>query len=266
MERLVSVHLDAQVIDPCDVVLSVAVALGPPSIEETLTVTIDGEPLTLLEVAAPHGARLHVCDFVPSGRLLIDYRATVVGEAEPEPASEIDRVTYLRPSRYCESDRLGAFARAQFAGVEGRVLVAAIASWVGLNVGYVLGSSRPIDGAVATLLARRGVCRDFGHLVVALLRACDVPARLAAVYAPGLSPMDFHAVAEAYLDGEWFAIDATCLAPRQSLVRIATGRDAADTAFLTNNRGSLSLLGIQVTAVVNPELPIDDVTRLVSLR
>ena len=50
---------------------------------------------------------------------------------------------------------------------------------------------------------------------------------------PGLYPMDFHAVAEAYVDGGWYVVDATTLAPRQTLVRIATGRDAADTAFLT---------------------------------
>ena len=63
------------------------------------------------------------------------------------------------------------------------------------------GSSLPTDGAVQTLLARKGVCRDYAHLVIALLRALDVPARLVSVYAPGLSPMDFHAVAEANLDG-----------------------------------------------------------------
>ena len=43
-----------------------------------------------------------------------------------------------------------------------------------------------------------------------LLRARNVPARLAAVYAPGLSPMDFHAVVEAAIDGQWYAVDATC--------------------------------------------------------
>ncbi len=54
----------------------------------------------------------------------------------------------------------------------------------------------------------QGVCRDYAHVVIALLRAMDVPARYAACYAPGLRPMDFHAVAEAYLDGAWYVIDA----------------------------------------------------------
>ncbi|MBO0985872.1 transglutaminase family protein, partial [Rathayibacter sp. SD072] len=119
-------------------------------------------------------------------------------------------------------------------------------------------------GAERTLLARRGVCRDFAHLVVALLRALDVPARLVSVYAPGLSPMDFHAVAEAWIEGEWRVVDATTLAPRQSLVRIATGRDAADTAFLSVYDGIATLGEFTVGAVVD-ELPDDDVREPVSI-
>jgi transglutaminase-like putative cysteine protease len=136
---------------------------------------------------------------------------------------------------------------------------------VGANIAYVSGSSRPTDGAVTTLLAREGVCRDFAHLTVALLRANDVPARVVSVYAPGLDPMDFHAVAEACVDDKWFVVDPTCLAPRQSLVRIATGADAADTAFLTVVKGVADLRYMVVTAVVDPDLPIDDVSQLIQL-
>ena len=86
---------------------------------------------------------------------------------------------------------------------------------MGTRLNYVPGSSDPIDGAADTLLAGTGVCRDYAHLVVALLRAVFVPARLVSVYAPGLYPMDFHAVAEAFIDGQWRVVDATLLAPRQ---------------------------------------------------
>jgi transglutaminase-like putative cysteine protease len=115
------------------------------------------------------------------------------------------------------------------------------------------------------MLQRHGVCRDYAHLVIALLRGLDVPARLAAVYAPGLDPMDFHAVAEAVVDGQWRVVDATLLAPRSSLVRIATGRDAADTAFLSTYGGAADLLEYGVTAIIDGYLPTDDVTQLVSL-
>jgi transglutaminase-like putative cysteine protease len=98
-----------------------------------------------------------------------------------------------------------------------------------------------------------------------MLRARNVPARLVAVYAPGLQPMDFHAVVEAAIDGEWRAVDATTLAPRQSLVRIATGRDASDTAFLTVQSGRADLRSMGVNATATPDLPEDDLTSLVSL-
>ena len=87
-----------------------------------------------------------------------------------------------------------------------------------------------------------------------------MPARLAAVYAPGLTPMEFHAVAEACVDDEWWVVDATQLAPRQSLLRVATGRDAADTAFLTNFGAATTLDDLEVTAVVD-DFELDDPTR-----
>jgi len=139
-----------------------------------------------------------------------------------------------------------------------------VSSWVGSRLSYVPGSSLPTDGAVQTLLGREGVCRDYAHLVIALLRALDVPARLVSVYAPGLSPMDFHAVAEAHLEGQWYVVDATTLAPRTSLVRIATGRDASDTAFLNVHHGYADLDELEVTAVADV-LPDDDVRDLVML-
>ena len=115
-----------------------------------------------------------------------------------------------------------------------------------------------------TLLARQGVCRDYAHLVVALLRSLHVPARVVAVYAPGLDPMDFHAVAEAYVEGDWCVVDATTLAPRGSLLRVATGRDASDTAFLSAYGGVVDLQDLEVSAVVD-SLPADDLHTLVHL-
>ena len=136
---------------------------------------------------------------------------------------------------------------------------------MGTRLNYVPGSSDPIDGAVDTLLAGAGVCRDFAHLVVALLRTVNVPARVVSVYAPGLSPMDFHAVAEAFVEGHWRVVDGTLLAPRQTLVRIATRRDAADTAFLDNHNGAITLDKLLVSAVVDGDLPRDSIDEQVSI-
>ncbi len=265
MERAVSARLEGEVSDPSEIVLAIAVADGPQILQESLTVTVDGLPIAVEEVPADTGGRLHMCR-LPAGALAVRYAATVAGQAEPGPFRALERITYLRPSRYCDSDTLRAVAIAEFSGLAGKDLLDGVSSWVGHQLAYVSGSSRQIDGAVDTFLARAGVCRDFAHLVVALLRALDVPARLAAVYAPGLSPMDFHAVAEAQLDGVWNVVDATTLAPRSSMLRIATGRDAADTAFLTTLAGGLTLTDIEVVAVAVDGLPADDMTALVQLR
>ena len=139
-------------------------------------------------------------------------------------------------------------------------LVAAVADWVNRRLVYTSGSSRPVDTAVDTLLAGQGVCRDYAHLTITLLRALEIPARLVAVYAPGLSPMDFHAVVEADIDGVWSVVDATRLAPTSSLVRICSGRDAADTAFLSLFGGVARFETMTVTATTAGSLPATDST------
>jgi len=264
MRRTASARLELDVAGPAELVLSVAAArLGGPEIEESLVVTHDGSPVEVREVDDRHGTRLHLCE-VGAGLVVVDHRVEVAGRVGPPELEEIDLVRYRRPSRYCESDTLAPTARAEFRGLVGRELLSAVSSWVGSQLAYVPGASAPTDGAVQTLLDRQGVCRDYAHLVIALLRALDVPARLVSVYAPGLSPMDFHAVAEAWVDGAWHVVDATALAPRQTLVRIATGRDASDTAFLSSYGAFVGLRSMTVSAVAD-ELPRDDVTAFVSL-
>ncbi|HET9871149.1 MAG TPA: transglutaminase family protein [Propionibacteriaceae bacterium] len=250
MKRTVSAYLDTKLSGRTKMIFSVAAAKGLPLERESLSVTVNGARVEPVEVADAHGTRLHqlVAD---GGQVALRYDAVVTGQADPPPVFDLDLITYLRPSRYCESDTLGPTAVSEFAGLQDKDLLRAVSDWVSDKLVYVTGSSLPTDGAVRTLMARQGVCRDFAHLCIALLRALNVPARLAAVYAPGLSPMEFHAVAEAYVDGAWYVVDATRLAPRQSLLRVATGRDAADTAFLTNYWSGLQLTGLEVTAVVD---------------
>ncbi|MGY3262957.1 transglutaminase-like domain-containing protein [Frigoribacterium sp. 2355] len=275
MKRTASARLEFDVDGPAEFVLSIAASrayAAPDAVaqagtaritEEALAVTQHGTPLEVRELHDHHGTLLHLCE-VGAGRVTVDYRVVVDGRLDEPAVDDLDLVRYRRPSRYCESDTLSPTARAEFGGLEGRELLAAVATWVGSHLAYVPGASAPTDGAVQTLLDRQGVCRDYAHLVIALLRGLDVPARLVSVYAPGLSPMDFHAVAEAFVDGAWHVVDATGLAPRQTLVRIATGRDASDTAFLSSHGGRVTVAGMQVGAVAD-ELPRDDVSTFVSL-
>lgn len=254
----VSAHLECFVTETAELVFSVAVHSGAAVTAERLGCTLDGQPLELEEQGVAHGGRLHLARNVPPGQVVLDYQATVAPAASRGGVQTADSLLYRRQSRYCESDRLGVSAGRLFAGLEGRVLVDAVVTWVHENTLYVPGSSGPTDGAVTTFLTGQGVCRDFAHLVIALLRACGVPARLVSAYAPGLSPMDFHAVVEVALDGWWEVVDATRLAPRRSMVRIATGRDAADTAFLTIHSGRVDFGSVRVMAVAHPDLPADD--------
>jgi transglutaminase-like putative cysteine protease len=266
-KRDVGCELDVDITAPTTLEFQIAVAPHPRAeVRESLTFTLDGTAVHPKEISGAHGNRIQKMD-CPAGNLKVAYSASIVGQTDPAPVTDYDLSMYLRPSRYAEADKFYGFAATEFSQyLDSTALLEKVSSWVGGRLNYVPGSSDPIDGAVDTMLAGQGVCRDFAHLVVAMLRAVNVPARLVAVYAPGLYPMDFHAVAEAFVDGQWRVVDATLLAPRQSLVRIATGRDASDTAFLANHKGAIVLNSMNVTAVVDGDLPFDSIDQLVSIR
>ena len=267
MRSEVGCALTFDVSDHVVLALQVAVATTAGSREiEHLDVALDGRAVEVEEVPVDNGGRAHILR-CGAGHLTVVYRAVVQrGPSVNRSPSVAERLHGVRPSRYCPSDLLEAFAGAELGMPDdptecGRM----VGDWVHGRLAYEPGSSGPVDTAVDTLLAGRGVCRDFAHLTVALCRTVGVPARLASVYAPGLSPMDFHAVAEVAAGDRWELVDATRLAPRQSLVRIATGRDAADTAFSTTLEGSAELLTSTVTAIVLGEFPCDDHRSAVTL-
>lgn len=264
MRRRVASTLTLDVTEPAHLVFSIAASGAYAPHSEHFSATSAGSLLPAREVCDDHRTRLHDVH-AEVGELVVRYTATIDGAGTPLESHEVERLRYVRPSRYAESDTLASTATAEFAGIVGAdALLLAVSSWVGTRLRYVSGSSAPTDGAVETLLDRQGVCRDYAHLCIALLRARGVPARMVSVYAPGLIHMDFHAVVEAWVGDSWRVVDATALAPRSTLVRIATGRDAADTAFLNVLSGRAQLLHCEVSAVAD-ELPNDDLDRLVSL-
>lgn len=239
---------------PSTALLQVAVAAP---VSEQLIVLSGGQVVEPVEFEVD-GARVHRLE-LHEGGTTITYSATAESDGAARAVTPADWATALRPSRYCPSDQLEGFASAEFDRTLPRAeLVPAVAAWVHRRLTYTSGSSRPVDTAVDTLLMGQGVCRDYAHLTVTLLRALEIPARLVAVYAPGLHPMDFHAVVEADVDGVWCVVDATRLAPTRSLVRICSGRDAADTAFLTTLGGVAVFEGMTVTAVAAGDLPAPD--------
>ncbi len=141
-------------------------------------------------------------------------------------------LSYLLPSRYCESDRFGEMAAEITAGqLLGYDQVAAISNWLRHNVRYIPGSSDVPISAIEVNGRRSGVCRDLSHLGVALCRGLSIPARFVVGYLHDLEPMDLHAWFEAYVGGRWYTFDATQGELRGGYVAIGYGRDAADVAI-----------------------------------
>lgn len=146
----------------------------------------------------------------------------------------LEVMPFLYPSRYCQSDGLARFAWRQFGTIPpGHSRVTEICNWIYRHVDYLSGASDSATSAYDTFSLRAGVCRDFAHLGITFCRALGIPARFVSAYGWQLVPQDFHAVFEVYLGDRWYLFDATRTAPLDGLVRIAVGRDAADSAFST---------------------------------
>lgn len=246
--------LEYEVLQPAHLCFNIEAARWPTQavVGEMLTVTPE-VPLRTFEDA--NGNRFFRFDAQP-GPLLVDYKAEVevhpqhVRQDAPElPVSRLpdELLPDILPTRYCESDVLGPFVRETFGALRpGLSRVRAIVDWVHANIAYRAGSTTSTSTAAEVLQQRAGVCRDFAHVAITLCRALNIPARLVAGYVWfDEPPQDFHAVFEAWLDGQWVLFDPTGMAPVDRLVRIGTGRDAKDVAFCTIF-GAVRLLRKQV--------------------
>lgn len=152
-----------------------------------------------------------------------------------------DVLVYLLGSRYCETDLLTEAAWDHFGSTpSGWERVQAISSFVHQHITFDYFSARPSMTALDVFNDRRGVCRDFAHLGVALCRAMNIPARYCTGYLgdigvpPAADPMDFSGWFEVYLQDGWFVVDPRNLIPRIGRILIARGRDAADVAITTS--------------------------------
>jgi transglutaminase-like putative cysteine protease len=242
MKFKVSAELHYEVKAPSTLILNVhALRTAHQTVlAEKLTI----EPyLKVEELTAVNGenrfARLDIPD---TGTISIKYEATVDNYYEVKDHSNVEEIpvskfdpsvlTYLNPSRYCQSDKLYRLANNTFGRIHTSFeQVFAVTDWIHKNVEYLSGFTNSETSAYDTVTQQAGVCRDFAHLGIALCRALTIPARYFTGYAYQLNPPDFHACFEAYLGGDWVLFDATRLIPLNGLVKIATGRDAADAAI-----------------------------------
>ncbi len=162
-----------------------------------------------------------------------------------------EAVQYLLSSLYCPAQRFLSFVTDTFEGTEGGARIEAIRDWIAENFKYEPGFSNQSTTALDSFVERRGICRDYAHVLVTLARASGIPARYVSAYAPGVTPQDFHAVAEVFLanpegeGGTWQLVDATQMAEAGEVVKIGVGRDAADTSFLTSF-GECQFAGMEI--------------------
>jgi transglutaminase-like putative cysteine protease len=260
----VRAHLRMPVEQAGTLALSVAVA-GHQTRTEHLTLTGADGPLEARAVTTSHDTRLHLVE-APVGDLDVVYEVTAEhGGPAARPVSDSERFTYLLPSRYCPSDLVAGFAAAELGGGADDAIALRVMDWIHRRTAYEPGSTTSTDDSLVPLHTAAGVCRDFAHLGVTLCRALGLPARYVSVYAPGLDPMDAHAVVEVAVDGVWRVFDPTRLAPRLAMVRIGTGRDAADVAVSSSLGARVGAPTFDVVATASPDLPGDDPRELVTL-
>lgn len=221
---------------------------------QTLNQTVSAESLVLSQpietmiYTDPFSGNRYLRLHAEPGDLTLSYAATVdlVHHLdEPAELAEVpigslppEAMGYIYPSRYCQSDRLLRLATNEFGKLwQGYGRVEAIRSWVESHVAFTSNTSNYTTSAVDTVIEQVGVCRDFAHLMIALCRAVNIPARFVTGtdYGadPALGPPDFHAYVEAYLGDRWYIFDPSGTSTPMGLVRFGTGRDAADVAFAT---------------------------------
>ncbi len=241
MKIQIHAHLDYQFEQPTDILLHIEAAIIPEQRIEAARILLP--PVAHFARVAAHNGIGERIWLRANGRIAVDYYATVRIDRIEADVSTLPAVPphllpgevieYLWPSRFCPSDQFQTFVEADFGHVEGGAKIAAMLEWIGKRFSYVPGSSTGDTTALETFVKRQGVCRDYAHVMVTLARAAAIPARIAAVYALGVQPQDFHAVAEVFLGGEWHLVDATGMAREGGMAKIGVGRDAADVAFLT---------------------------------
>ncbi|MEP6606165.1 MAG: transglutaminase family protein [Nitrosospira sp.] len=187
----------------------------------------------------------------PPGRLSLWNRFEITDSGLPErlpigayqhPVAELPNevLIYLLGSRYCDTQKLAAFAWAQFAHyAEGWPRVEAILQYTHDRIQFSYPNARADRTAWDAHHEGIGVCRDYAHLAITLCRCMNIPARYCTGYLGDIgvlkdpAPMDFSAWFEVYLGGKWHPMDARHNVPRIGRIVMAKGRDATDAAIST---------------------------------
>ncbi len=242
-----SVELEYEASGPSDFLLNVHAARTRR--QRVVEESFDTNPrrIFVLDQDSTTGNRIAAFD-VPSGHIVVRYAARVeISHRIVEPADvvagtpsqlPVETLPFLYPSRYCQADLVQQHARDMFGSMpRGYGQVRAVRDWVRRRLKFQVGMSRTSTSAIDTLRDGAGACRDFAHTMIAYCRSLNYPTRFVTGVDygadPALGPQDFHAYVEAFIGSGWYLFDPTGISPITGLLRIGTGRDAADVSFAT---------------------------------
>jgi transglutaminase-like putative cysteine protease len=183
--------------------------------------------------------------------------------AELRSSAVVDRYAeYLEWTNYVPRSReLTGIARELRRGRKPVEAVLAVSEWVNDKLTYQRGTTGVHSSAVDAWEAREGVCQDYAHLTLAMLRAIGIPSRYVSGYLHTKPNArigetvsgESHAWIEAWTGG-WWGFDPTNdveIGPRH--IWVAMARDYADVSPLKGTYSGGAATAIEVTV---------DVTRL----
>jgi transglutaminase-like putative cysteine protease len=234
-------------------------------------VTVQPAPVAVMRYWDYWGTQVTAFDLHdPHDRL--DVTSTCIVETEP-PAGPAPTVPweelrallvrdgqheFLAPTRYVPDDEGLARQARELAAVDDPVTaVLAVCAWVHAALRYEQGVTAVHTSAVEALEAGSGVCQDYAHLSLSMLRSLGIPARYVSGYFHPIPDAErgatvvgeSHAWVEAYTGG-WWGYDPTNDLPiGEQHVIVARGRDYGDVSPLRGlfSGGASSALGVDVS-------------------
>jgi transglutaminase-like putative cysteine protease len=218
-----------------------------------------GTVVTSFDLHAPHTQLVVVSSsVVETGAEVTPAGAATWADLRAEPV--LDRyMELLVPTTYVPHDReLAQIARQLRKGRSPLDSALAAAAWVHEQLTYRRGTTGVHSSAVDAWRAREGVCQDYAHVSLALLRAMGIPARYVSGYLhttddAGLNQTvrgESHAWIEVWTGG-WWGYDPTNaipVGPRH--IWVAIGRDYADVSPLKGIYSGGSSTALDVTVEV----------------
>jgi transglutaminase-like putative cysteine protease len=229
-----------------EVRMTPASAGGQHLLTSRLEIRPDARPMRYVDY---WGTQVHAFDVhVPHTELVVTATSVVetagavdapgIGWDELSSPAVRDRFAeLLAPSRYAVAeDEVDAVARSLRAAGSPAETGRAAVHWVNETLDYVRGATSVGTTSAEARALGEGVCQDFSHLALALLRSAGLPARYVSGYLyPGTEatldepvPAESHAWVE-FWAGAWIPLDPSNLSEvAERHVLVARGRDYAD--------------------------------------